>query len=522
MRLIIALLLFPSLLYAQSDIDVQHYRFQIELNDSNDTIAGRAVIRLAFTRNTDMFELDLVQASGSKKGMEVLNTEGQLLKRFETIPSTSKVRFHLAKTAQKGDTASFIIYYKGVPADGLIISKTKYGRRSFFADNWPNRGQNWLPCNDHPADKATVEFIVIAPDHYQVVANGLQVEESTTGNGKKLTHWKESVPISTKVMVIGVADFAVHKTGTINDCIPVYSWVYPEDREKGFSDYALAGKVLPFFIQYIGPYPYKKLANVQSKTMFGGLENANTIFYSESSVSGTGRSESLIAHEIAHQWFGNHATEKTFAHLWLSEGFATYMTILYFESFYGKDSATAMLVEDRREVIAHAKRSDRPVVDSLETDYMSLLNANSYEKGSFVLHMLRNELGDQNFKTAIRKYYSTYAGSVAGTEDLRKIFEEVSGKDLSLFFKQWLYTPGIPRLRVKWNYSEVKKNLVITVEQQQSHLFSFPLEIGIPGSDSRPIQLSVSKKSETFTIPFNSKPQELVVDPNTVLLFERL
>ena len=256
--------------------------------------------------------------------------------------------------------------------------------------------------------------------------------------------------------------------------------------------------------------------------MFGGLENANTIFYSENSVTGTGRSESLIAHEIAHQWFGNHATEKTFAHLWLSEGFATYMTILYFEEFYGKDSAVAMLKEHRSEVIAHAKGSDRPVVDSLETDYMSLLNANSYEKGSFVLHMLRNELGDENFKAAIRKYYDQYAGSVAGTEELRKIFEDVSGKDLSLFFKQWLYSPGIPRLKVKWTYSEAKKNLLVTVEQQQARLFDFPLEVAFPGSDSRPVQLSVSKRSETFTIPLAHKPQDLVLDPNTVLLFERL
>ena len=133
-------------------------------------------------------------------------------------------------------------------------------------------------------------------------------------------------------MVIGVADFAVNLSGTINECIPVYSWVYPEDRDKGFYDYAQAAEILPWFIKNVGPYAYKKLANVQSKTRFGGLENANTIFYSEHSVNGNRQSESLMVHEIAHQWFGNYATEKSFAHLWLSEGFATYMTILYMEN----------------------------------------------------------------------------------------------------------------------------------------------------------------------------------------------
>ncbi|MES1222705.1 MAG: M1 family peptidase, partial [Bacteroidota bacterium] len=100
----------------------------------------------------------------------------------------------------------------------------------FFADNWPNRGHNWIPCHDDPADKASVEFIVIAPQHYQVVANGIQVEETNINATQKLTHWKEDVPVSTKVMVIGAADFAVNLSGFVN-CIPVYSWVYPEERD---------------------------------------------------------------------------------------------------------------------------------------------------------------------------------------------------------------------------------------------------------------------------------------------------
>ena len=122
------------------------------------------------------------------------------------------------------------------------------------------------------------------------------------------------------------------------------------------------------------------------------MENANTIFYHENSIDGRRSSETLLSHEIAHQWFGNMATEKTFAHLWLSEGFVTYMTILYMENKYGKDTAAYMLEEDRQEVIAFAKNSDRPVVDNTK-DFMELLNANSYQKGGWVLHMLRRQLG---------------------------------------------------------------------------------------------------------------------------------
>jgi aminopeptidase N len=521
MRFFVLALFFPAFLSAQNSIDVQHYRFTINLNDQNDTIYGTARITTRFLKALNEFDLNLVLSTREKKGMMVTAAEGPILRDFTPQPGSNKISLRLDHTASAGDTATFVISYKGIPADGLIISKTKYGRRSFFADNWPDRGQNWLPCNDHPADKASVEFIVTAPDHYQVVANGIQVEETNLTGGRKLTHWKETVPISTKVMVIGVADFAVLLSGMLN-CIPVFSWVYPEDREKGFSEYALAGKILPFYIQYIGPYPYKKLANVQSKTRFGGLENANTIFYSESSVAGTGRSEALIAHEIAHQWFGNHATEKTFAHLWLSEGFATYMTILYFEKYHGRDTALAMLKEDRDEVIAHARTSNRPVVDSLETDYMSLLNPNSYEKGSWVLHMLRRELGDSVFHAAIRKYYQDYAGSVAGTEELRKVFESVSGKILEKFFRQWLYTPGIPKLKINWTYNAKDKKLAISVEQVQPYVYEFPMEISVKGSDGKPLKIQVSKKTETFYFPTDSKPAGIIIDPHTSLLFEQL
>src|SRR6266700_4268795 len=197
-------------------------------------------------------------------------------------------------------------------------------------------------------------------------------------------------------MVIGAAGFAVQYSGTINGT-PVYSWVYPENKEKGFYDYAQAVDILPFYIKHVGPYAYEKLANVQSKTIFGGMENAGAIFYSENTVTGTRVSESLLAHEIAHQWFGDMATETDWSHLLLSEGFATYMTILYFENKYGPDTARSMRTEDRNQVIEFAKKYKKPVVDSSVTNYMELLNANSYQKGGWILHMLRMEAGDSAF-----------------------------------------------------------------------------------------------------------------------------
>ncbi len=491
---------------AQSKIDALHYRFEIELSDLSDSIKGKASIRIKFNESTDNFSLDLKAVSQNKGMLAYASIEGGTEKLIGK-QTADKLDITLLQPAQKDDIKTVIVEYKGIPSDGLIISKNKYGHRTFFADNWPNRGHNWLPCVDDPGDKATVDFIITAPQHYQVVSNGVLIEETNLADNKKLTHWKEDVPIATKVMVIGVADFAVNLAGVVDNCIPVYSWVYPEDRAKGFYDYAQAAEVLPFFINYVGPYGYKKLANVQSKTTFGGLENANTIFYHENSITGNRKSEELLAHEIAHQWFGNMATEKSFAHLWLSEGFATYFTILYLESKYGKDTATHMLIEDRKQVIAFSKTSNRPVVDETK-NYMELLNPNSYQKGGWVLHMLRRQLGDSVFHKSIQQYYATYAGKNADTKDLQKIIEKVANKDMSVFFQQWLYTPGIPKLEVSWHYLPTEKKIAFTVMQTQKTPFVFPLEIELKNSSGSSLvkKIAISKKEETFFIPVKEKP----------------
>ena len=507
-------------IYAQPEkaIDVLHYRFQIELSDASDNISGRAELKIRFLKPTNQITLDLGSLTDGK-GMTVLSiTEND--KVIDAIHEEGHLNLQLSENKNIDDTASFVINYKGIPVDGLIISKNKFGHRTFFADNWPNRGHNWLPCHDDPADKASVEFIVTAPQHYQVVANGIQVEETNVTSDMKLTHWKEDTPISTKIMAIGVADFAVNLAGFV-DCIPVYSWVYPEERNDGFFDYAQATEILPFFISRVGPYAYKKLANVESKTIFGGLENANTIFYSEKSITGTRTNEDVIAHEIAHQWFGNMATEKSFAHIWLSEGFATYFSLLYFENKYGLDTVKQLLQKNREKTIAYSRESNHPVVDDAETDYMQLLNANSYEKGGWILHMLRRQLGDTLFWKAIRQYYATYAGKNADTDDLRKIVEKVSGRNFQTFFKQWLYEAGQPELSISWKNGNDKK-LSVTVTQKQQTPFIFPLEIGLKTKSGKINieKLDITRKEQTFSLPAREKIAGIIADPNTNLLFE--
>jgi aminopeptidase N len=250
------------------------------------------------------------------------------------------------------------------------------------------------------------------------------------------------------------------------------------------------------------------------------MENASCIFYAENSVKGDRSSEDLLAHEIAHQWFGDMASEKSFAHLWLSEGFATYLTNIYLENKYGKEAMIQRLQKDREEVIKFAKTSFRAVVDSTK-DLMSLLNANSYQKGGWILHMLRNEVGDTIFQKIIETYYNQYKGGNAETRDFEAIAEKVSGKELTWFFHQWLYGPGIPQLLFRKTIT--REGVQLTVEQQQKNVYQFtlPIYIETSGTKSKTGHFRISERTKTFLLSKDEKAK-IRIDPDCTLLFEEI
>lgn len=514
-------LIFVSLLSVNgfSQIDVKHYRYHIQLSDETDKISAKATIVISFPAPAREFSLDLAQQKGNK-GMKVEEVKGKNVATFQQ--SNDKLVIQL-KNSAANTTDTFEIIYSGIPSDGLIISKNRFGDRTFFADNWPNRAHNWIPCNDVLTDKASVEFIVTAPSHYQVISNGVQIEETNLDKYKKLTHWKEEVPIPTKVMVIGVAPFASIEFGTYNN-IPVSGWVYPQNKEKGVHDYSVALPILKFFAEYIAPFPFEKLANVQSTTIFGGMENASAIFYDERAVNGRRTSESTVAHEIAHQWFGDMATEKSFAHLWLSEGFATYLTNIYWEHQYGKEEMWERLEEDRQKVLGFSRINKRSVVDSV-SDYMDLLNANSYQKGGWILHMLRNEVSDATFQKIIQQYYQQYKGSNADTRDFQNVAEKVSGKKLGWFFNQWLNQPGIPHIDLEWAYDTKERKLGLAIKTNKDTRFVYNLDIAVEYKDGKRETLKnafeVDDKSTSLSkkIAVKDAPVKIILDPSMRLLY---
>jgi len=322
-------------------------------------------------------------------------------------------------------------------------------------------------------------------------------------------------------MAFGAAEFDFRLEGTPGN-IPVWTYVFRENRKEGFNDYAAATKPLGFFSELIGPYSYEKLANVQSKTIFGGLENAGTIFYSENSVTGKGRAEGLIAHEVAHQWFGNSVTESDWHHIWLSEGFATYLTSVYMEMNYGRELLAEEMKTDREQVIRYYLRSPRPVIDTTVTNLMRLLNPNSYQKGSWVLHMLRNELGDETFWKGMRSFYGKFRNKNAITSIFEEVMEEVSGKDLSGFFYQWLQVPGQPEIKISFTPSDRRGNAEISIEQKQEFLFRFPLDLLIDSQEGI-IRKNIEISERVTKVTLKTEGIDSVTaDPDVNLLFRQV
>ncbi len=502
------------------NFDIQHYSFEIHLNDTTDIIEGKANIKLITLKPNKNIVLDLVGKNKStEKGMRV----SKVLVGGEITPfshSQNQLEINLNSETKANQQIQLEIIYTGIPADGLVISENKYGKRTFFGDNWPDRAKHWLPTIDHPSDKATLEFLVYAPEHYEIISNGHLVEKRQLENDYEFTHWKEDVPLSTKLMVIGVADFAAEYFEDKNG-IPVSNWVFTENREKGFYNYRFHSKALEYFTELLGPYSYEKLAHVQSKTRYGGMENASCIFYHERTGTSEQSQERLFAHEVAHQWFGNSVTEQNWHHVWLSEGFATYLTHVYNQHFYGEEKFQADLQRDRERIIRYSKQKLTPVIDTTVTDYIKLLNTNSYQKASWFLHMLRNKVGDENFFKGLRKYYTDFQNSTALTQDFQNVMETVSGKDLDRFFQQWLWQAGHPVLEMDWKQSS--GNLYISIQQvQKESLFSFPLKIQIfyENGNAELIENKFVGSSIQIINQTKGKVKDIIIDPNVFLLFE--
>jgi aminopeptidase N len=507
----------------QPDVDAVHYAFSLELGDTSPEISGSATIEMRFTRDgVTAFELDLASAADGK-GMtvtEVTSPAGAITYTHQA----SRLKITMAAPARANEHRAFTIKYHGAPANGLRLIQNKNSEWSAFSENWPNRAREWLPMIDHPYDKATSEFVVTAPAKYQVIANGLLQEEIDLGDGRRVTHWKQGVPIASWLNAIGVEQFYVHYAGKVKG-VELSTWVGHQDKDIGTVYFeGPARQALEFYSERVGPYSYEKLANVAAAGINGGTEHASAIFYGERGIRPV-PAFGLVSHEIAHQWFGDAITERDWDDVWLSEGFATYFTHLCEEHYLGREVMVAGLKRDITTILNAEKASpDTPVIHRNLSDMSQVLNRFVYQKGGWVLHMLRGRIGADAFWTGIREYYRRYQNQSASTDEFRQVMEQASGTDLREFFTQWLNRSGVPKIDGTWQYDPAARQIKVTLAQTvPGEPFRLPLEIGIvaaPGALPRIEKAELTGRTGTFTFASETSPVSVTLDPNTWLLFE--
>ncbi|NQW04283.1 MAG: M1 family metallopeptidase [Acidobacteria bacterium] len=511
-------------------IDILNYAFELKLSDESDSVSGTATVDARFlTAGQRELRLDLINQSDALdgKGMVVhgVTMNGQPLSFRH---DSDQIFIQLGRASQAFERVQVKVTYSGIPAAGLKIGLNKHGDRAFFSDNWSSKVRNWLPTVDHPSDKATSELIVTAPSHYLVVSNGVLVEETSQGDGTTLSHWKNSVPIATWLFMLGVADFAVQHVDEF-DGKSIQTWVARQDRDAGFYDFAeTTKKVLAYYTDLVGPYSYEKLANIVSNATGGGMEAASAIAYAEGSVTGdrSRRWQLVIIHELAHQWFGNAVTESDWNDVWLSEGFATYYTLLYRAHDYGHDDFIAGLKDARNRVVSFYQDDyDFQIVRPYVEDLNDVSGQMMYQKGAWTLHMLREKIGVNAFNAGVRSYYAEYKDKNVRTADFMRHLEEASGQQLDGFFSQWLFQGGIPHIEASWRVEESAVSVNLTQTQQK---YQFDLDVDVtfryadgsmstvtsikmPTGDGAPAQAS-------YPVPAGKQVVDMIIDPGTRLL----
>ncbi len=434
------------------------------------------------------------------------------------------------------DTIDLAITYSGSPESGLRFVAPDAASHekplAIWTQGEAEDNHHWLPCYDYPNDRVTTEMIITVDRPLSVVSNGTLVGTKDNSDGTRTFHWKMDQPISTYLITLTASEFvSFHdRVGSL----PVDYYVTKNVDEATVRRFM--GKT-PAMIRFFGdktgqPYPYSKYAQICLPEFGGGMENTTATSMTDEALLDEIQAleqdeDGLVAHELAHQWFGDLMTCKDWSHIWLNEGFASYFDPLFAEHDKGVDEFRFRMDGELRGYLGNDRMYRRPIVENKYNSPMQMFDGMTYSKGGCVLHMLRGLLGDDGWWKGIRHYVAKHKFQVVETDDFRKAMEEATGKDLKWFFDQWLYKAGHPELKVRWHYEDGDKTVRIKVEQtqktdEQTPLFRLPTTVEITEAvgNSRSVPIIIDGTNQEFVIPAEHKPKMVLIDPNCWLIKE--
>jgi len=512
--------------------DVLHYVIRTRFNVPDKTVIGDETITLKpLSEGFTTLALD----ASDMKIESVMLSESNTPLQFQQPPD--KLLIELDRPYGPTDSLSLRIQYRAKPRRGLYFVAARQGENvSKPAQIWtqgePEDNHRWFPCYDYPDDKATTEQYITTGSNEIAISNGALVETINNADGTRTFHWVMRQPHSTYLTSLVVGDYVKLTDAYKNISLEYYTYRGTEKTAlRAFSATPEMMRLFTNLFKY--EYPYDKYAQtIVQAFFFGGMENITATTHADSEIlystgeAGLEATQDLISHELSHSWFGDLVTCKSWKHLWLNEGFATFMEAVFKEHKSGRDEYLRLMNENARLYLSEDQsRYRRPIVYDRYRTPSELFDATLYQKGGFIIHMLREVVGDEIFWKAVNRYLNEFKHESVETSDLQRVFEETSGRRLDWFFDQWVYKAGFPELRVRYSYNRLSKLLTLNVTQTQTPdaltpaVFRLPVEIEIATArGTRTERIEINARTQQFTFKLDGKPRLIRFDKRSSIL----
>jgi len=507
--------------------DALHYLIKITLDLDRKTFEGSTTVTVASLREgLATCVLDAEEFTVTS----VLSQDGQPLKFDQTA---GELAVHLPRPCKFGEELSVTCFYHGQdPKTGLrFMAESADNPQLVFSDSFPENVHHWFPCFDYPNDKVTDEIVATVKSGLKVAANGRLVSVIPDKAAGTVTyHWSQDLPHSTYLIFLAAAPYVVVRDSYRT--LPVNYWVYPRDEAKVRPTYGQTPKMIEFFNRVFGyDYPWQKYDQVSVPSGGGAESTSATAMTHRIMVDERGEPDfpaiGIVSHELAHQWWGDLITLRSWAHTWLNESFATYSDYLYHRYEKGDDEGAVDLLGKLNAYLGEARtRYIRPIVSDRYDKPGDMFDSHTYPKGARVLHMLRSLVGDEPFFKTLSYFLHRYAFDAVDTADFIRSVKTVTGRNLEWFFDQWLFQPGHPVFEVKSEWDAAGKVVRLKVAQVQDFskgvpVFRVPVSIKLvaPGkTDIRKVW--IKEREETFEFPLEAKPLLVRFDEDNILIKE--
>ena len=531
----------PRQLQKASEYDVLHYRIQLRLDDATRSFDGETQITLEPL--IDGFDICVLDAEAFT--VSAVKGEKNATLRFEQTPGTLTV--HLPKPYRYREKLSFTVIYRatnvapdpehyGMPKGyGLGLgfkAESPSHPRLINTLSFPEGARHWFPCHDHPSDKATNEVIATISAPNQVISNGRLVGVSENrARGEKTFHWSQDLPHSTYLFVLVAGPYV--KIADSLGPLQINYWVYAKDAPDARRSFRKTPEAIAFFNREFGyRFPWAKYDQITIPDFGGGAESTSATVIGDNVIHDEKADKDfpshwLIAHEAAHQWWGNLVTMRDWSQTWLNESFATYSEYLFAKHTQGEDEAALNLRGKIEQYLTESREKyKRPIVFDRWNVPNDNFDRHTYQKGAVVLSMLRWVMGDEPFRRALASYLKKHAFQSVDTHDFEVAIRESTGQSLDWFFEEWIYQAGHPVLDIGYTWSAEIGKVSLRVVQKQAvpgriPLFRMPVQIGITtAAGKRSHRIWLSQREETFDLDSQEKPLLVRFDDGNHLLKE--